>query len=89
MKALSILAATLFVAAGCATDGTATLAEPECKIAPITTTSMTYGGRAKPVDSLDQRYAQMQFASTQYRYANLARHGPIDNTAEEALRNCR
>ena len=87
MKTLSILA-VLLAAAGCASDGTATLAQAECKLAPITTTSVTGGSLKKPVNSLDQRYAEMQFASSQYRYANLARNGPGNNTAEEALRDC-
>ena len=88
MKTLAILAATLLAAVGCASDGTSTVAQAECKLAPITTTSMTYGGRERPVNHLDQRYAEMQFASSQYRHSNLARNGLANNTAEEALRDC-
>jgi hypothetical protein len=88
MKTPTILSALAALAlAGCATEGTQ-VAQSECKVAPITTTSMTYGGNKKPVSSLDQRYAEMALASSDYRYRNLARNGPVPNNVEDALRDC-
>ena len=89
MKIPAILSALAILAiSGCTADGTK-VAQAECKIAPITTTSMTYGSnKAKPVDRLDQRYAEMQLASSNYRFNNLRRNGPALNNVEDALRDC-
>jgi hypothetical protein len=40
------------------------------------------------VSPLEQRYAEMQLASTDYRLRQLAERGLVNNTVEEALRNC-
>jgi hypothetical protein len=73
--------------AGCATDGDKTrLAQADCKVYPITTTSST-GVRAPRADSLDQRAAEADLASSGYRFRNLARN-PANNNVEDALRNC-
>jgi hypothetical protein len=89
MKIPACLCAVSLVLAGCATQGDANVAQAECKVAPITTASLSpYGGKAKPVSPLEQRYAEMQLASTQYRRDNLARNGLAPNLVEDALRSC-
>jgi hypothetical protein len=80
--ALCVLAV---LAAGCATQGEQ-VAQADCKIAPITTASAT--GRAKPVSPLEQRYAQMQLASSDFRMRQLAERGLMNNNVEDALREC-
>ena len=90
MKTLTILAAFAAIAiSGCATQDTQ-LAKADCKIAPLTTTSLTGGnGRSKPAaSSLDERYAEMGLATSQYRLSNLRRNGMANNNVEDALRDC-
>ena len=84
---LSLLSAAAL--AGCATE-TTQVAQADCKLAPMTTTSMSYGGasKSKPVSSLDQRYAEMALATSDYRFNNLRRNGPAANNVEDALRDC-
>ena len=87
MKALIPLGA-LAALAGCATTGENTyLAQNECKVAPITTSSVT-GVRKTQPDSLDQRWAEMQLATSDYRYRNLRQNGYNMNNVEDALRDC-
>ena len=92
MNSLTILAASAavtFAVSGCATQDTQ-LAKADCKIAPLTTTSITGGnGRSKPAaSSLDERYAEMGLATSQYRLSNLRRNGMANNNVEDALRDC-
>jgi hypothetical protein len=90
MKTLTILAALSAIAVtGCATQDTQ-LAKADCKIAPLTTTSITGGvGKSKPAaSSLDERYAEMGLATSGYRMSNLRRNGPANNNVEDALRDC-
>ena len=86
-RTLAIIAA--LAAAGCATlnDPNAQVAAADCKIAPITTASAT-GVRPRPADRLEQRYAEMQLASTDYRQRQLNQPLGAFNTTEEALRDC-
>lgn len=87
MKALIALSA-LAALAGCATTGDNTyVAKNECTIAPITTASVT-GVRKSQPDSLDQRWAEMQLATSDYRYRNLRQNGYNMNNVEDALRDC-
>ena len=86
MKSI-LLAAVVAVAAGCATTENTQVAQAECKVAPITTASIA-GARPKRVDPLDQRWAEMQLASSDYRFRQLQRHGAFNNNIEEALRDC-
>ena len=73
--------------AGCASSGDTRVASADCKVYPITTASAT--GRApKNVSPLEQRWAEMQLASTDYRQRQLQERGMIDNTVEQALRDC-
>jgi uncharacterized lipoprotein YajG len=85
MKTFPALAVLLLAAAGCAAQPEQ-LAQADCKVAPITTASV--GGRAKPVSSLEQRDAEMQLASSQYRMHQLRERGLVNNNVEEALRDC-
>lgn len=86
MKAFFPLCAAALVAAGCATDPNTQLAARECKIAPITTTSVT--GKAKPVSDIERRAAEMDLARSPYRHENLSRNGMDPNLVEDALRGC-
>jgi hypothetical protein len=85
MKNLLAASALAMIAAGCATAGDQ-VAAAECKIAPITLASSV--GKARPVSPLEQRYAEMQLASTDYRMRLLARNGLVNNNVEDALRDC-
>lgn len=87
MKML-IAAAALVLAAGCATQGPTQVAQAECKIVPVTTASIA-GGKPRNVHPLEQRHAEMQLATSQYRMANLQSQGLAFNNVEDALRDCR
>jgi hypothetical protein len=88
MKKLLIVSALAALAvAGCATQGDNQYAKADCKVAPITTASAT-GGRTRPVDSLRQREAEMQLATSDYRRSQLNRNGMVNNNVEEVLHNC-
>ena len=82
------LAITLvLVATGCATQGETQVAQADCKVYPVTTTNIA-GTRKPNVSPIEQRYAEMQLASTDYRYRNLRERGYDANNVEEALRDC-
>jgi hypothetical protein len=83
LLAVSFLAV---IATGCATAGNTQVAQADCKVAPITIASAT--GHAKPVSPLEQRYAEMQLATSDYRRQQYARHGMVNNNVEDALRDC-
>lgn len=83
---IAVCALAALAVAGCATQGDNYAAKPECKVAPITTASAT--GKAKPVDPLSQRRAEMDLASSDYRFRQLNRNGGMNNNIEEALRDC-
>lgn len=82
----TIAIAALFAAAGCASQGDTRLAQAECKVYPITTSSVA-GRKPTNVSPLEQRYAEMQLASTDYRMRQLRERG-YDGNVEEALRDC-
>ena len=83
------LAATLLATAGCAAlnDPEAQVAAADCKVAPITTASAT-GVRPRTPDRLEQRYAEMQLANSDYRFRGLNQPLGAFNTTEQALRDC-
>ncbi len=81
--AISVLALAL---AGCAAEGDTQLAQADCKVYPITTASVT--GNKPQVDSIRQRAAEADLASSGYRFRNLARNGPAGNNVEDILRDC-
>jgi hypothetical protein len=89
MKILISLSALALLAAGCATDAPTQVAQAECKLGPVVTTSATYGTKPlKPVSRLEQRYAEMQLANSQYRRQQYAQDGLFNNNIEEAMRDC-
>jgi len=56
-------------------------------VVPITTASAT--GRApRNLSPIEQRAAEMDLARTEYRQRQLRERGPIDNTVEQASRDC-
>ena len=75
--------------AGCATTdgGNDRYAKADCKVYPITTESST-GVRAPKSDSIEQRAAEADLASSGYRFRNLQRNGMAYNNVEELLRDC-
>lgn len=83
-----VLAAAALALGACAhlDDPDAKLARADCKIAPLTLASAT-GGKPRQVDPLEQRYAEMQLASSEYRWRSYGRNGPFNNV-EDALRDC-
>lgn len=85
-KTQAILAAAL-AASGCAASGDTRVAAADCRVVPITTAGAT--GRApRALSPLEQRAAEMDLARSDYRRRQLEERGPIDNTVEEALRDC-
>ena len=83
-----LLAATTMALAGCATVQDPTpLARADCKIAPVTTASAT-GARPRRADPLDQRYAEMQLATSDYRMKRLQQPLGATSNVEDALRDC-
>lgn len=87
MKRILLLAA-IAITAGCATtNDNMQLAQADCKVAPVTTASIA-GGKPRRVDPLDQRWAEMQLASSDYRFRQLHRYGAFNSNIEEALRDC-
>jgi hypothetical protein len=85
MRIPTAIAATL-LAAGCASQGDVQVAQAECKVLPITTTSVA--GRKPNVSPLEQRYAEMQLATSDYRMRQLRERGMDMNSVEDALRDC-
>lgn len=87
MKNPALFAVFALALSGCATSGDTRVASADCKVYPITTASAT--GRApKNVSPIEQRYAEMQLANSDYRQRQLQERGMIDNTVEQALRDC-
>jgi hypothetical protein len=84
---LALSALALFGLAGCATEGNTQYAQADCKVYPITTMSST-GVRAPKADSLQQRAAEADLASSGFRFRSLARNGPANNNVEDLIRNC-
>src|SRR4051812_37902956 len=86
MRTLAILIA--LGAAGCAhLDSETPLAAADCRVAPITTASAA-GVRPRKADPLDQRYAEMQLASSDYRMRRLQQPLGAMSNVEDALREC-
>jgi hypothetical protein len=88
MKHILLLAA-LATAAGCAsTPDNMQLADADCKVVPLQVGRLSGSSQPRRVDPLDQRWAEMQLASTDYRHRALARNGAYNSNVEEALRDC-
>jgi hypothetical protein len=86
MKLLITLSASM-LAAACATTAPEQVASVDCKVYPITTASVA-GVHQPAVSSLEQRHAQMQLATSDYRFRNLHQNGYNMNNVEDALRDC-
>ncbi len=76
--------AAILALAGCAATGDNQVAQADCKVAPITTASVT--GRARPVDPLAQRQAEADLRTSDYGRRQLAANN--FGTTAEALRDC-
>lgn len=87
MKTLFAVTFAALAAAGCA-SGPQHLAQAECKIAPARSGIAIQSSRAKPADPLDAAYARAALANSGYRHSQLAQNGGMDNTIEQALRDC-
>ena len=86
MRTIPIL--LLLAAGGCAQlNGETPVAAADCRVAPVTTASAT-GVRPRQVDSLDQRYAEMQLATSDYRMRRLQQPLGAMSNVEDALRDC-
>ena len=89
MKVLFSLSAAALVLAACATTDNAQYAQADCKIAPITTRSVTgVDGHLGTYNDLDRRYAEMQLGTSEYRRQLYAKQGMSNNNVEDALKNC-
>lgn len=87
MTRTAALLAVALAAAGCATSGDTRVADADCKVVPITTAGAT--GRApRGLSPIEQRAAEMDLARTEYRQRQLRERGLIDNTVEQASRDC-
>jgi hypothetical protein len=85
---LPLAFALALAAAGCAsTPADNRLAQADCKVYPVTTASAV-GNRKPNVSPLEQRHAEMQLATSDYRARQLREKGFDRNNVEDALRDC-
>ena len=82
-----IATAALFALAGCATTEPVQVAQAECKIHPVTTMSVT-DTRKPQTDEARQRMAEMELATSSYRFRHLNQNAYGMNNVEDALRDC-
>ena len=88
MKSVLTLAAAALLAGACATPDTQ-VAQADCKVQRPTTSTYAATGRSTTPDRLDQRYAEMQLAASDFRMRQLNSRGlSPTNTVEQALRDC-
>ncbi|HSN19458.1 MAG TPA: hypothetical protein VLS49_02200 [Usitatibacter sp.] len=87
MKILLALSASALAISACATtDDSRQYAENDCKVAPVVTTGP---GASSRVSHLDQRYAEMQLATSDFRLRELQRNpGYPMNNLEQSLEGC-
>lgn len=87
MKILLPLCVAALAASACATTGDYDqYASNDCKVAPVVTTGE--GSRSR-VSHLDQRYAEMQLATSDYRLRELQRNPAYaTNNLEQSLQGC-
>ena len=90
MKSVFALSAAALLAAGCASTEPTQVAQADCKVTRVQTATVASNGRTvRQPDRLDQRYAQMQLAASDYRLRELNSRGMgPTNTVEQALRDC-
>ena len=86
MKILVALSTSALALAACASNDDARYAENDCRVAPVVTTGP---GASSRVSHLDQRYAEMQLATSDYRMRNLQRDPSYaTNNIEQGLNGC-
>jgi hypothetical protein len=86
MKTLIALTISALALWGCATTDSDQYAQNDCKVAPVVTTGP---GASSRVSHLDQRYAEMQLATSDYRLRNLQRDPAYPtNNLEQSLNDC-
>ena len=88
MKLLFTLPAAALLVAACATTENAQYAQADCKVAPITTRNAAGGDHLGTYNELDQRYAQMQLGTSEFRRQLYAKQGMSNNNVEDVLKNC-
>ena len=87
MKLLFALSAASLLVTACATEN-AQYAEADCKVAPITTRNVAGTHHLGTYNDLDQRYAEMQLSTSEYRRRVYAQQGLSNNNVEDTLKNC-
>lgn len=86
MKTLIAFSISALALWGCATADSDRYAQNDCKVAPVVTTGP---GASSRVSHLDQRYAEMQLATSDYRLRNLQRNPAYPtNNLEQSLNDC-
>ncbi len=87
MKILLGLSVAALAAAGCATTADYDqYAQNDCKVAPVVTTGP---GASERVSHLDQRYAEMQLATSDFRLRALQRNPAYaTDILEQSLQGC-
>ncbi|HXZ47736.1 MAG TPA: hypothetical protein VEG27_01885 [Usitatibacter sp.] len=87
MKTLLALSASALVFAGCATAPENQYAQnDECKLSPVVTAGPAAQAR---VTNLDQRFAEMQLATSDLRLRNLQQNPDTSiNNLEQSLNGC-
>ena len=86
MKILLALSASALVLGACATTENPQYAQNDCKVSPVVTTGPNARARVSP---LDQRYAEMQLATSDYRLRELQRNPAYSqNNLEQSLNGC-
>jgi len=90
MRTVLILSAAALLAGACATTESTQVAQADCKVQrPTTATYAATGRTVRPADRLDQRFAEMQLAASDFRMRELANRGlSPTNAVEQALRDC-
>jgi hypothetical protein len=86
MKILLPLCVAALAASACASTEYDQYAQNDCRVAPVVTTGE--GSRSR-VSHLDQRYAEMQLATSDYRLRELQRNPAYaTNNLEQSLQGC-
>jgi len=91
MKSISAIAiVSAAILGGCASLAPSASVEDSgsCKVGPGTLTSVTGVQKLKPVNSLDQAYAQMQLGTSNFRFGQLIARGPVNNLTENVMQGC-
>ena len=82
---LATACGSALVLAACADQPTYT-AQAECKTAPVTAQAAA-GGKPR-MNELDQRMAEMQLATSNYRQVQRERNPGYENNIERTLQDC-